>query len=74
MGEGIRLQKYLAGCGVAARRKCEQLIAEGRVMVNGVVSGEIRGTPAVTGTYGFTITVTDSYGCTASGTYSIEVS
>ncbi|MDD4797428.1 MAG: S4 domain-containing protein, partial [Eubacteriales bacterium] len=35
MGEGIRLQKYLAGCGVAARRKCEQLIADGRVAING---------------------------------------
>ncbi len=31
-----RLQKYMARCGVASRRKCEQLIAEGRVKVNGV--------------------------------------
>ena len=33
----MRLQKYMAMCGVAARRKCEEIIAEGRVSVNGVV-------------------------------------
>ena len=33
--EEIRLQKYLAECGVASRRKCEEFIAEGRVKVNG---------------------------------------
>lgn len=32
-----RLQKVLAHAGVASRRKCEELIAEGRVMVNGQV-------------------------------------
>lgn len=32
----MRLQKYMAQCGVAARRKCEALIADGRVKVNGV--------------------------------------
>lgn len=31
----IRLQKYLAQCGVAARRAAELLISEGRVRVNG---------------------------------------
>lgn len=31
----IRLQKFMAECGVASRRKCEQLIEEGRVKVNG---------------------------------------
>ena len=31
----MRLQKYMAMCGVAARRKCEEMIAEGRVRVNG---------------------------------------
>ncbi|MCC7126888.1 MAG: rRNA pseudouridine synthase [Acidobacteria bacterium] len=34
-GEGIRLQKILSTAGVASRRASEQLIAEGRVMVNG---------------------------------------
>lgn len=32
----IRLQKYLAECGVASRRASEKLIVEGRVLVNGV--------------------------------------
>ena len=32
--EEIRLQKYLANCGVASRRKCEELIAEGKIKVN----------------------------------------
>ncbi|MDR3312469.1 MAG: rRNA pseudouridine synthase [Spirochaetaceae bacterium] len=32
-----RLQKYLARCGVASRRACEQVILAGRVSVNGVV-------------------------------------
>ncbi|MCC6173670.1 MAG: rRNA pseudouridine synthase [Chloroflexi bacterium] len=32
-----RLHKYLARSGVASRRACEQLIAAGRVQVNGVV-------------------------------------
>ena len=31
----IRLQKYLAQCGVASRRTAEKMIAEGRVTVNG---------------------------------------
>ncbi len=30
-----RLQKYMARCGVASRRKCEELIARGQVEVNG---------------------------------------
>ena len=33
--EKIRLQKFLANSGVASRRKCEELIQEGRVTVNG---------------------------------------
>ncbi len=33
--EGIRLQKVLAQAGIASRRASEQLIAEGRVEVNG---------------------------------------
>jgi pseudouridine synthase len=30
-----RLHKFMASCGVASRRKCEGIIAEGRVKVNG---------------------------------------
>ena len=33
----MRLQKYMAMCGVAARRKCEEIIASGRVTVNGEI-------------------------------------
>lgn len=33
----MRLQKYLATCGVASRRKCEAYIIEGKVAVNGEV-------------------------------------
>ena len=33
----MSLQKYLAMCGVAARRKCEEIILSGRVKVNGQV-------------------------------------
>ena len=32
----MRLQKYMADCGVASRRASEQLIADGRVTVNGL--------------------------------------
>ncbi len=35
--EGERLQKVLARIGIGSRRACEDLIAEGRVTVNGVV-------------------------------------
>lgn len=31
----MRLQKFLADAGIASRRKCEQLIEEGRVTLNG---------------------------------------
>ena len=37
MSEEIRLQAYMANCGVASRRKCEEIITAGRVKVNGVV-------------------------------------
>lgn len=33
----MRLQKYLASCGVASRRKCETYILEGKVSVNGTI-------------------------------------
>lgn len=35
MEEQIRLQKFLADSGIASRRKCEELILQGRVRVNG---------------------------------------
>ncbi len=35
----MRLQKYLADAGIASRRKCEDIIREGRVTVNGVMAG-----------------------------------
>ena len=35
------MQKYLAQCGVASRRKCEELILQGRVQVNGVTVTEL---------------------------------
>lgn len=34
----VRLQKFLAESGVASRRKCELLIAAGRVTVNGTIA------------------------------------
>lgn len=36
-----RLQKYMASCGVASRRKCEEIILEGKVKVNGIVVKEL---------------------------------
>src|SRR5690554_5155028 len=35
--EGVRLQKLLSMAGVASRREAEELILEGRVVVNGNV-------------------------------------
>lgn len=37
--EGIRLNKYLAECGVCSRREADKLIEAGRVSVNGGVAG-----------------------------------
>lgn len=34
----MRINKYLAQCGVAGRRACDKLISEGRVSVNGNVA------------------------------------
>lgn len=31
----MRINKYLAECGIASRRACDKLIGEGRVKVNG---------------------------------------
>jgi len=37
----IRLQKFLADCGVASRRKAEELITTSRVKVNGITTAEL---------------------------------
>ena len=37
----IRLQKYLAMCGIASRRAAEKIILEGRVAVNGEIITEM---------------------------------
>jgi 23S rRNA pseudouridine2605 synthase len=34
-GEGIRLNRFLASCGLGSRRNCEQLVTAGRVEING---------------------------------------
>ncbi len=39
--EPIRLQKFLAEAGIASRRKCEQLILDGQVSVNGQTVQEL---------------------------------
>ena len=36
-----RLQKYLANCGIASRRKCEEYILQGKVEVNGKIVKEL---------------------------------
>ena len=36
-----RLQKYMARCGVASRRKCEEIILEGKIKVNGTIITEV---------------------------------
>ena len=39
--DGVRLQKVMASAGVASRRVCEEMIAEGRVEVDGRVVTEL---------------------------------
>lgn len=34
MSEGIRINKYLAECGLCSRREADRLIAEGRICIN----------------------------------------
>lgn len=34
---GVRLNRYLASCGLGSRRKCEELIRDGRIEINGRV-------------------------------------
>lgn len=36
-----RLQKYMARCGIASRRKCEEYILDGKVKVNGHTVSEL---------------------------------
>ena len=36
-----RLQKYLANAGIASRRKCEELILDGKIKVNGKIITEL---------------------------------
>lgn len=36
-----RLQKYMARCGVASRRKCEEIILQGKVKVNNEIVKEL---------------------------------
>ena len=39
--EEMRLQKYLATSGIASRRKCEELILNGKIEVNGKIVQEL---------------------------------
>ena len=41
MEEEVRLQKYMADCGIASRRKCEEIISKGEVLVNGRIVKEL---------------------------------
>jgi len=41
MGEKIRINRYLAMAGIGSRRKCEKLIIDGRVSVNGKLVTEL---------------------------------
>ncbi len=41
LAHGVRLQKALADAGLGARRDCEQLIANGRIQVNGKIVTEL---------------------------------
>ena len=38
--DGVRLQKVLAAAGIGSRRACEELIAQGRVEVDGRIVRE----------------------------------
>lgn len=41
MATQLRLQKYIADCGITSRRKAEDLIVQGRVKINGVTVTEL---------------------------------
>lgn len=34
--EGVRLNRFLAQCGIGSRRKCDDLIATGHILLNGI--------------------------------------
>ena len=36
--EEVRLQKYMSEAGIASRRKCEELILQGKIKVNGKIA------------------------------------
>ena len=61
----MRVAKYLANAGVASRRKCEEFIGEGRVMVNGLLID----TPATLVTPGKDIVTCDGQQVTLPTTY-----
>lgn len=54
----MRINKYLAACGVASRRECDKLILDGSVKINGVVAevGANVGDDAVVTVNGKTVT------------------
>ena len=37
---GTRLNRYLSLCGIASRRKCEEMIAEERIAINGITMSD----------------------------------
>ena len=41
LNKSVRLQKYIADCGITSRRKAEVLITDGKVSVNGKVITEL---------------------------------
>ena len=41
MEEKMRINKYLASCNVASRRKCEDIILSGKVTLNGKIVKEL---------------------------------
>jgi pseudouridine synthase len=41
MSNPVRLQKYIAQCGIASRRKAEEYIGAGRIAIDGVIATEM---------------------------------
>ncbi|MDD0852586.1 pseudouridine synthase [Halobacteriovorax sp. GB3] len=41
MSKEIRLQKFIADCGITSRRKAEELIVQGRVQLNGMTVAQL---------------------------------